>query len=727
MSSVINLESIRPLRRNDLEVVCRSEPDEIDRSEWVVKDPIQLNYFFLDQFQHWLFERLDGITSLTQTQKDFEQTFSPAKISDSQLLTFCMRLSRDGLLCENLSGEQLRERELQKKKFNLLRLPASLLSIRLPGVNANAIISVAEHIGSWVFSPLTVALASVWLLFTIIFGVQVFDDIVLALPTMSSIGARDIVLFLVCVSVVKIVHELAHAVCCRRMGATCREIGVMFLVFSPCLYCNVTDSWMLKSKWKRIAISAAGIYVELLIASVSLMLWCYAATPFLRSLFLNLFIICSVSTLLINGNPLMRYDGYFILSDWVGIPNLSQQSKKTAWNFFSRILFIDPQRVEILQNTSTTIFLIGYYLASLVYRILILSFIFFALHSILEPVGLENIAVSAGVIYLLTLFLGFVLSMIPFIQGKNRQAKKNWLGICVALLLIGLVGFFVASIKVPHVVDSQAVIEFEEIALCSAQTSGVLQWAATDGTEVQQGDVVARLSRFDSDLKRTELLGQIEMAKLRIKNLETQSTSDPKTRISIPSAQAELDSLEKQMKMLGLELEQLKIVAPTSGVVIEALRVADTEANPMKLASWDGSLIDPVNQGCTVNEGETVCLVGNLNQWKAHLLIEERKMDLIAIGHPVEIRTSTQRTRTYNGSIKSISSEIVSSDMNSSVQPQSLLAQNQQRYFRAELELDEPIEIGFRGAPAKANIIVAERTLFDISKRFLVESFRFRF
>ena len=725
MSAAINLESIRPLRRNDLEVVCRSAPDEIDRSEWVVKDPIQLNYFFLDQFQHWLFDRLDGTTSLNQTQKDFEQTFSPARISDSQLLTFCMRLSRDGLLCENLSGEQLLRRETQKSKFNLLKLPATLLSIRLPGVNANSIISIAETVGGWVFSPLVVALTSVWLLFSVIFGVQVLDDIVLALPSLASIQASDIVLFLICVSVVKIIHELAHAVCCRRMGAQCKEIGVMFLVFSPCLYCNVTDSWMLPSKWKRIAISAAGIYVELLIASVSLVLWSYAATPFLRSLFLNLFIICSVSTLLINGNPLMRYDGYFVLSDWVGIPNLSQQSKKAAWNFFSRMFFIQPHRMEDFHDKPTTIFLIGYYLASLAYRVVILSFIFFAAHAILEPMGLENIALSAGVVYLLTLLMGFLLSMIPFIQDKNRRAKKNWFGILIAVLLVGLIGYFVASVKVPHVVDSQAVVEFEEIALCTAQTNGVLQWAVPEGSDVEQGEVVARLKQFNSNLKRSELSSQIEMSKLKIKNLELQSTSDPKTRISIPSAQAELDALEKQMKMLSQELAQLEIVAPASGVVIEALRATEVEANPVKLASWDGSLLDPANRGCTVEEGETVCLVGNPSQWKVYLLIDERKMDLVATDQRVEIRTSAERTKTYTGSIKSISSEVVSSDMiNSS---QSVLTQNQQRFYRAELQLDEPIQIGFHGASGKANIIVAEQTVLEIGERFLVESFRFGF
>ncbi len=82
-------------------------------------------------------------------------------------------------------------------------------------------------------------------------------------------------------AVVKVLHELGHALACRRFGADCHEIGIMLLVFTPSLYCNVSDSWMLDSKWRRIAISAAGIYVELILAAVCTFLWWTSARGFL--------------------------------------------------------------------------------------------------------------------------------------------------------------------------------------------------------------------------------------------------------------------------------------------------------------------------------------------------------------------------------------------------------------------------------------------------------------
>ena len=143
---------------------------------------------------------------------------------------------------------------------------------------------------------------------------------------------------------------------------------------------------------------------------------------------------------------------------------------------------------------------------------------------------------------------------------------------------------------------------------------------------------------------------------------------------------------------------------------------------PVRLSSHRGMgrCLIPSIKAARSTKAKPSAWSGIPNRWKAYLLIDERKMDLIVAGHRVELRTSAERTRTYKGAIKSVSSEVVSSDINGAVGPQ-----NQQRFYRAELELDEPIQIGFHGASAKANIIVAEQTLFEIGKRFLVESFQF--
>src|SRR2546423_9600415 len=115
---------------------------------------------------------------------------------------------------------------------------------------------------------------------------------------------------------------------CKHFGGEVHEMGFMLLVFSPCLYCDVSDAWRFPSKWKRVAVSAAGIVVELVLASAATIVWWYAQPGVVQLVALNIMIICTVNTLLINGNPLMRYDGYFIFSDLMETPNLWQRSRE---------------------------------------------------------------------------------------------------------------------------------------------------------------------------------------------------------------------------------------------------------------------------------------------------------------------------------------------------------------------------------------------------------------
>ena len=711
----MDLQLIRPSRRGDLEVICRTAGSATGDGEWIVKDPIQLNYFFLDQIQHWLFERMDGSFSLKETQQAFSDAFAGAKISEQQLLNFCMRLSRDGLLSESLSGEKLSQRQRQQKKLVLHKLPLSLMSVRLPGFNAGSVITLADSLFGWIFSPLCVLSAFVWLLIAFCFGIQFFDDIVWALPSLANVGYSDIVMLMVCVSVVKIVHELAHAVCCRRMGAKCSEIGLMFLVFSPCLYCNVTDSWMLPNKWKRIAIAAAGIYVELLIASASLFLWYYAETAFLKSLFLNLMIVCSVSTLLVNGNPLMRYDGYFILSDLVGVPNLSHQARNRTWDWIANPFFVTRQSIGSQCKTASSVFLIAYHIASLAYRVFILTVIFLVCYALLEPVGLQNVASMAAIVYVVCLVTGFFLAFIPMLKNRNPNGRRNWAGILIASFLACGIAYFVSSIKVPHSINTSASIEFNEIAICSAKASGTLQWTRDEGEVVREGEVIARLIESDSELEKTRLANELQLARLRIENLKSRSGADPDSRIKLPSAESELVALTDELAMFELRQKDLELVAPMSGMVVEALKQPKPDSNSMKLATWHGSALQKSNRGCSIEQGETICLIGKRDDWKVFLLINEQKRDLISGGEKVTLRTSLERNKSYRGIVGKIFTDAIEEESSG------------QRQFRTELLLEEPVAIGFHGAVGKAKVTIDEQTLWATGKRFLQESFRFEF
>src|SRR5450432_3057909 len=142
---------------------------------------------------------------------------------------------------------------------------------------------------------------------------------------------------------IKLLHELGHAFACRRFGGECHELGIMLLVLVPTPYVDASTAWSFPSKWQRVFVGAAGMIVELFAASICAIIWCatnHDAYPLFSQLLYNAMFVASVSTIIFNANPLLRYDGYYILSDLLEIPNLAQRGKdylyylvkKYAWN-----------------------------------------------------------------------------------------------------------------------------------------------------------------------------------------------------------------------------------------------------------------------------------------------------------------------------------------------------------------------------------------------------------
>ena len=140
---------------------------------------------------------------------------------------------------------------------------------------------------------------------------------------------------------VKFIHELGHAFSCRRFGGECHELGIMFLVFIPTPYVDASTAWAFPNKWHRIFVGAAGMIVELFFASLMCFVWMSTGdiNSVVAQLAFNAMLIASVTTLVFNANPLLRYDGYYILSDFLEIPNLRQKSSEYALGLIKRHIF----------------------------------------------------------------------------------------------------------------------------------------------------------------------------------------------------------------------------------------------------------------------------------------------------------------------------------------------------------------------------------------------------
>ena len=160
-----------------------------------------------------------------------------------------------------------------------------------------------------------------------------FDQLAHNLPgPWDFFGPDNLLLLLATFVVVKTLHEMGHAFAARRFGAECHEAGVMLMMFTPLLYTNVTDAWILDRR-SRLMITAAGMLVELALASVATILWFAAAPGILKAMLANVMVLCTIGTIVFNGNPLLRFDGYFLLTDLAGLPNLSQRASHRLQHF----------------------------------------------------------------------------------------------------------------------------------------------------------------------------------------------------------------------------------------------------------------------------------------------------------------------------------------------------------------------------------------------------------
>ena len=173
-------------------------------------------------------------------------------------------------------------------------------------------------------------------------------------------------------------------------------MGMLFLVLTPALYCDVTDSWLLPSKWKRIWISAAGIYVECFLAAIATFVWWNTEPGLLNSLMLATMFICSVNTILFNANPLLRYDGYYVMADWLEIPNLRIKSTQFfAYLFQEKVLGLEVPVQSYMPRSRRTLF-VTYAIASYLYRWVVTFSILFFLYQFLKPYKLEIDQLHAG-------------------------------------------------------------------------------------------------------------------------------------------------------------------------------------------------------------------------------------------------------------------------------------------------------------------------------------------
>ena len=627
-----------------------------ERPAWVVKDPIAMRYQRLGEAEFTILQWLDGRVSLDQVREKFAARFAPQQLSRQQLHQFLGRLHRQGLVLAESTGqhETLLQRWTVHRRWEWFQRAIGILAIRFRGADPTRLLDALYPRVRWMFSRGFLALCLLLVAAAGGLALVRLDQVAARLPELAAfLRVQNLLWLAVAVGAVKVLHELGHALACRHFGGECHELGLMLLVFTPCLYCDVSDCWTWSQRGRRMAVAAAGMGVELVLAAVATFGWWFSQPGWLNQMCLNVMLLCSVNTLLFNGNPLLRYDGYYLLSDWWNAPNLAAQSRAlvrgAVVSFFLGVPLDEPLDLPAGRRGRFAV----YALASTLYSWCVVGGIVLVVYQFLEPRRLELLAGGAVLLVavgLLTSPVVYAVGLLrdPLLRHRIRRGRlAGSTGLALAILAALLTFPWPCRVTAPWVVEADGARHvFVSVA-------GRLAATTAPGTRVAAGQSLARLEDPDLARELIRLSGQREEWGRRLKSLEARQAVSSAAAVQIPATRESLADLERRWQERSQDAQRLTLTAPIAGVVLPPPRVPESD-DEQALPTWSGTPLDEQNLGGWLDSGTLLCQVGDPARFRAVLTIDQADIESVRPGQRVWLQPNQLPGMWLAGSITEI-------------------------------------------------------------------------
>jgi putative peptide zinc metalloprotease protein len=702
----------------------------------VVKDPLSLRYFRLQPEQHAVLTWLDGETSVVDLRDRLQAEFPGAPVSVRDVQALVADLHEKALLISSRfdQGAVLIHRADTGRWKRLRQALLNPLYLRLPGWDPERTLQFLLRFLSWMFHPAIVLAVLAFDLTSIGFLCVRFDDVARRMPEFHQFfGWPNIALIWLTMAGVKVLHEFGHGLACRHFGAECHSMGVMVLVFSPTLYCDVSDSWMLKNKWRRIAIGAAGIYVEVFIAGCAIFLWWSTYPGLFNHLCLNVFFVSTVTTVIFNANPLMRYDGYYMLSDYLEIPNLRQKASRMFRDLFARCcLGVEPPHDPFMPSGPRHWFAI-YAVATTVYQFVILLGVTLFLYTVLKPYRLQSLGITLAAVSLATT-CGALLFGLWKLVTMPRQEPLSKVRVSATLGIVAIMIIAAFRIPVPWYAEAPFTVESTNPTTVYAAVPGVLvEVFKQPGENVVRGELIARL-RNDELEEKVRSLAASEAAQMR--GIDGLRALDRSLELAI--AERELEAIRSQRAEAERMQRECEIRAAVSGVITAAPRQPEpsVEDRRDRLGGWTGTPLEARNLGCLIPTKTPLCSIAPDDTRRAVLIVDQAERRELAAGQMVRLKLEHLPQLVLDGRVESISNRSLeyapATLSNKSGGPLPTVSEPDGRErltstaFQALVPVDVPGHLVRTGMRGRARVIVANRSAWDWTWRWVRTTFRFR-
>ena len=594
----------------------------------VVQDPSSNQFYRLTPIGHEFVGLLDGRRTVEESWTIVLEKHGDDAPTQQEAIQLIAQLYGANLLSVDATPEveQLLRRGRERRKKKAMTQALGIMSFRIKLFNPDALVAWVEPIVRPVLNRFGFI---AWLAFLLFVGFRLA-------PEADRLGGQFegalspgnwgwmIVVFVV----TKAIHEMGHAVILKRFGGQVPEFGIMLLVLFPAPYVDATSAWALENKWKRISVGAGGMLFELFTAGVAALVWLSVPGDSLTSqIAYNAMLIASISTVLFNANPLMRFDGYYILSDLLEIPNLMSRSQDLLKHLFKRYPFGLKDSDPPTTNRTEWWILLVYGIGALAYRVFLFLSITLYVMGKLFAIGLL-LAIWTAVMW----FVVPIGKFVNWLAGSPQLADKRVRTISATLAMVAGAVVVIGAIPVDDNRRASGVVE-------SIRDTGV--FAGTDGfvktAHVRAGDRV--------------LAGE------PIVTLEA-----PRLDAEIDSARADLARRESVLRQVMQEQPAAEDIHVRRVEVARAQldRLLDRQGRLVLRAPWDGVVVgqDPHDLvGRLVREGEGITQVVNAEQLRVVATLGQRENSWAvpltrgAIDGKVQMRLVSQASRVIDARI----------------------------------------------------------------------------
>jgi putative peptide zinc metalloprotease protein len=471
---------------------------------YLVEDPFNNSFYRLRPEAYAFVGRLSKDRTVEEVWRECLELDPDGAPGQEEVIQLLGQLHHANLLHGSLPPDHVRifERYRKRRQREKQFIWRHLMFARFPLWDPDAFLVRSLPLVRWMVRPWAVFL---WLA-VLVLAVKRLVEYPggLGAQAMNLLAFENLLLLYTAIVLVKALHEFGHAYTCRLLGGEVHTMGLMLLVLSPLPYMDATASWAFRERWKRIAVASAGMVVELFVAALAALFWVAAADGAWRDLAFNIMVVASVSTLLFNLNPLLRYDGYYILADLIDVPNLHTRGQKHLRHLCERYLFGLRKSRSPANSLTEAFWLTTHGSLAGAYRTVVFAGIIFFVSTQYLLLGLL-IALVCLISWLIIPAGKFIkyLSESPALQRNRSRAVLTTVGLAAALAA------FLGAVPLPQSMRAPGVLQAETHAEVSAATAGgVAEIRVESGTRVEPGTPLIALHNFELERELDTVLAR---------------------------------------------------------------------------------------------------------------------------------------------------------------------------------------------------------------------------